>query len=78
MKFRINSTSGDDEYWKDKETKQEEHLCGKKKYKSNVTVIEFSNLEELVKFVKEIGKEVIISCEWYDIPEIEVYDYWRE
>lgn len=78
MKFIISSTSERDEYWKDKETTQEEHLCGKKKYKRNVTVIEFSNLEELVEFVKEIDKEVIISCEWYDIPEIEVYDDWRE
>ena len=81
MKFIISSTSGESDYWKTRKTTCEVHTFGlghKGERKDEVTVIEFSSLDELSDFAKEINQEVIISCKWYDIPEIEIYDSWRE
>lgn len=48
-------------------------------------VIEFNSLKELMEFILDNGNSVVIETKdeymdskGYFIPEIEIYDYWRE
>ena len=40
--------------------------------------IEINSLIELMKLIDKYGKIVIIPNEDIELPEIEIYDYWRE
>ena len=80
MKFIISSTSGDTCYFDNLKTTMETHRwkSGRKAGwdAGDFRVIEISSLEELMKLVKV--EDIVISAKWYDIPEIEIYDSWRE
>ena len=40
--------------------------------------IEIDTLEKLINFIKENGYPIVLSVEDDKLPEIEIYDEWRE
>ena len=46
--------------------------------KNDAYTIEIDNLEQLMDFVRKHGDIVIQKRDDYDLPEIEIYDTWRE
>ena len=52
-------------------------ICGKEEYRGCFT-IEINSLEELISFEEKYGKIVIQDNEYFNMKEIEIYDYWRE
>lgn len=50
----------------------------RRKMEEDVYTIEIDNLEQLIDFIKKHGDIVIGKHDDYDLPEIEIYDTWRE
>ena len=40
--------------------------------------IEIDTLEKLINFIEENGKQIVLFIEDDKLPEIEIYDAWRE
>ena len=79
MKFIVSRTSGYDIKPCEEAVKVE--LTSKEYgHPINCWVIEINSLEDLLKFKKECGHDLIIGDSYYkEIPfEIEIYDYYRE
>lgn len=52
--------------------------CYKVKGKEKAFTIEINSIDELIKFMDKYGSIVITPNEDIELPEIEIYDTWRE
>jgi hypothetical protein len=50
----------------------------RRKMEEDAYTVEIDNLEQLMDFVRKHGDIVIQKHDDYDLPEIEIYDTWRE
>ena len=87
MKFKIYNTGGydfslDEKYYNDKRLKKYNLKKDPWKYDGvivkNSYTIEINSLEELMKFVKDVGCEIIINYDDDLGNTIEIYDDYRE
>ena len=76
MKFRIYST-GDGCDTREYTDILEKYKLSKMECANGIETIEISTLEELLTLQKELGQDIIVSHD-KEMPEIEIYDYYRE
>ncbi len=82
MKFVVKRTSGFYSFKSKKpiigSTVEEVEHRDDSKEKDSVSVCNFNTLEDLMNFVEEHGDIIIFKQSSYTIPEIEIYDDYRE
>lgn len=78
MEFKVIRISEDDEKVKPCEEALNKVRFIDNKYRRRIWVVELGTLSEIIAFIAKYGKVVILQNKELGMPQIEIYDDYRE